>query len=129
MMKARTLAATMKGKTRWKFVAMEAEVEHMTETIALASNVKMLMKKPKRKKREIIARLTLATAQTKMMVTMAMVKILVTTTVTMEATVITETVKTMRGNQEMEGKMIILMHRERGNSNNHTTGNCTDFIS
>jgi hypothetical protein len=31
---------------------MEAEVEHMIETIALASNVRMLMKKQSRKKKE-----------------------------------------------------------------------------
>jgi hypothetical protein len=49
---------------------MEAEVEHTTETIAPASNVKMLMKRHKRKKREIIATLILATARTKMRVTM-----------------------------------------------------------
>src|SRR5918996_3639222 len=90
---------------------MEAEVEHMTETIALASNVKMLMKKPKRKKREIIARLTLATAQTKMMVTMAMIMVEMTTM--MMVTAIMKKVAMMKRDQEMERRMRMKMKMHR----------------
>jgi hypothetical protein len=88
---------------------MEVEVEHMTETIALASNVKMLMKKHKRKRREIIATLILATVQTKMMVMMT--TILVAMAVTREAITIAKMVEVMKRNQEMERKMKVQMFR------------------
>src|ERR687897_3438415 len=89
---------------------MEAEVEHMTETIALASNVRMLMKKHRRKKREIIAKLILkATARTKMMVMMT--AILAATMIMRKAIAITEMAETMKGDQEMERKTKMKMHR------------------
>lgn len=88
-------------------------MEDMMLTIAQASNVKMQIEKHRRKRREIIVKLTLAIARTKMKIT------IIVTTIMMKKMIIAmimETPETTKRSQKMENKMKIQMHNFEWNS-------------
>ena len=69
----------------------------MTETIAQASNAKMLIEKQRKKKREIIAKLILDTARTRMKVMMRKIMVMM-----MRITMMRKKAEKMKRDQETE---------------------------